>query len=247
MKKIIICTITIFNIISSVTFAGGFLDEQKRYSRVRTAIKEKDALIKQNIINNNIKLNEMNILITAYKQEDILEIYAKNKNDKTYKKIAEYKIAAKSGILGPKRMEGDLQVPEGFYYIDRFNPASSYYLSLGINYPNEADRKKSNAKRLGGDIFIHGANVTIGCMPMTDDKIKEIYLYALYAKDNGQSKIPVYIFPFKMTDNNFNYYKKIYENSLIDFWKNIKEGYDIFQNTKKEITIRIDNNGNYIF
>lgn len=247
MKKIIICSIAIFNIISSVSFAGSFLDEQKRYSRVRTAIKEKDALIKQNIINNNIKLNEMNILITAYKQEDILEIYAKNKNDKTYKKIAEYKIAAKSGILGPKRMEGDLQVPEGFYYIDRFNPASSYYLSLGINYPNEADRKKSNAKKLGGDIFIHGANVTIGCMPMTDDKIKEIYLYAIYAKDNGQSKIPVYIFPFKMTDNNFNYYKKIYESSLIDFWKNIKEGYDIFQNTKKEITIRIDNNGNYIF
>lgn len=247
MKKIIICSIAIFNIISSVSFAGSFLDEQKRYARVRTAIKEKDALIKQNIINNNIKLNEMNILITAYKQEDILEIYAKNKNDKTYKKIAEYKIAAKSGILGPKRMEGDLQVPEGFYYIDRFNPASSYYLSLGINYPNEADRKKSNAKKLGGDIFIHGANVTIGCMPMTDDKIKEIYLYAIYAKDNGQSKIPVYIFPFKMTDNNFNYYKKIYESSLIDFWKNIKEGYDIFQNTKKEITIKIDNNGNYIF
>ncbi|PPS23003.1 L,D-transpeptidase family protein [Brachyspira murdochii] len=247
MKKIIICTITIFNIISSVTFAGGFLDEQKRYARVRTAIKEKDALIKQNIINNNIKLNEMSILITAYKQEDILEIYAKNKNDKTYKKIAEYKIAAKSGILGPKRMEGDLQVPEGFYYIDRFNPASSYYLSLGINYPNEADRKKSNAKRLGGDIFIHGANVTIGCMPMTDDKIKEIYLYAIYAKDNGQNKIPVYIFPFKMTDDNFNYYKEIYESSLIDFWKNIKEGYDIFQNTKKEINIKIDNNGNYIF
>ena len=247
MKKIIICSIAIFNIISSVSFAGSFLDEQKRYARVRTAIKEKDALIKQNIINNNIKLNEMNILITAYKQEDILEIYAKNKNDKTYKKIAEYKIASKSGILGPKRMEGDLQVPEGFYYIDRFNPASSYYLSLGINYPNEADRKKSNAKKLGGDIFIHGANVTIGCMPMTDDKIKEIYLYAIYAKDNGQSKIPVYIFPFKMTDDNFNYYKKIYESSLIDFWKNIKEGYDIFQNTKKEITIKIDNNGNYIF
>ena len=247
MKKIIICSIAIFNIISSVSFAGSFLDEQKRYARVRTAIKEKDALIKQNIINNNIKLNEMNILITAYKQEDILEIYAKNKNDKTYKKIASYNIAAKSGILGPKRMEGDLQVPEGFYYIDRFNPASSYYLSLGINYPNEADRKKSNAKKLGGDIFIHGANVTIGCMPMTDDKIKEIYLYAIYAKDNGQSKIPVYIFPFKMTDDNFNYYKKIYESSLIDFWKNIKEGYDIFQNTKKEITIKIDNNGNYIF
>lgn len=144
-------------------------------------------------------------------------------------------------------MEGDLQVPEGFYYIDRFNPASSYYLSLGINYPNESDKKKSNASRLGGDIFIHGANVTIGCMPMTDDKIKEIYLYAVYAKDNGQNKIPVYIFPFQMTDRNFYYYKKYYNESLINFWDNIKKGYDIFQNSKKELNIKIDSNGNYVF
>ena len=69
----------------------------------------------------------------AYKEEAILELYAKNKSDKIYKKICEYNIAEKSGALGPKRKEGDLQVPEGFYNIEIFNPASSYYLSLGIN------------------------------------------------------------------------------------------------------------------
>ncbi len=246
MKKIIIA-IVIFNIINSFLFARDFLDDQKRYNRVRTAIKEKDNIVKNTLKNNNIKLEELNILITVYKEEDILEIYAKNKSESIYKKIASYNIAAKSGILGPKRMEGDLQVPEGFYYIDRFNPASSYYLSLGINYPNESDKKKSNASRLGGDIFIHGANVTIGCMPMTDDKIKEIYLYAVYAKDNGQNKIPVYIFPFKMTDRNFDYYKKYYDESLVNFWSNIKKGYDIFQKTKKELNIKVDSKGNYVF
>ncbi len=246
-NKNIIIIFIIFIMINSILFAGDFLNDQKRYSRVRTAIKEKDNLIKNTLKNNNIKLEELNILITAYKDEDILEIYAKNKSDNIYKKIAVYNISAKSGILGPKRMEGDLQVPEGFYYIDRFNPASSYYLSLGINYPNESDKKKSNAQRLGGDIFIHGANVTIGCMPMTDDKIKEIYLYAVYAKDNGQNKIPVYIFPFKMNEENFNYHAKNYNKAIINFWKNIKEGYDIFQNTKKELNIKIDSNGNYVF
>ena len=246
-NKNIIIIFIIFIMINSILFAGDFLNDQKRYSRVRTAIKEKDNLIKNTLKNNNIKLEELNILITAYKDEDIIEIYAKNKSDNIYKKIAVYNIAAKSGILGPKRMEGDLQVPEGFYYIDRFNPASSYYLSLGINYPNESDKKKSNAQRLGGDIFIHGANVTIGCMPMTDDKIKEIYLYAVYAKDNGQNKIPVYIFPFKMNEENFNYHAKNYNKAIINFWKNIKEGYDIFQNTKKELNIKIDSNGNYVF
>lgn len=82
---------------------------------------------------------------------------------------------------------------------------------------------------------------------MTDDKIKEIYLYAVYAKDSGQNKIPVYIFPFNMTEINFDYYKKYYDKSLIDFWYNIKKGYDIFQNTKKELNIKIDSNGNYVF
>lgn len=82
---------------------------------------------------------------------------------------------------------------------------------------------------------------------MTDDKIKEIYLYAVYAKDNGQNKIPVYIFPFQMTDRNFYYYKKYYNESLINFWDNIKKGYDIFQNSKKELNIKIDSNGNYVF
>ena len=247
MKKIIFCIIIIFNMVNSILLADDFLEDQKRYSRVRTAIKEKDELVKNNLKNNNIKLNELNILITAYKQEDILEIYAKNENDKTYKKIASYNIASKSGVLGPKRMEGDLQVPEGFYYIDRFNPASSYYLSLGINYPNESDKKKSDKPKLGGDIFIHGSTVTIGCMPMTDDKIKEIYLYAVYAKDNGQNKIPVYIFPFKMTDTNFNHYKEQYNKTLINFWTNLKKGHDLFQNTKKELKIKIDPEGNYIF
>ncbi|ASJ22657.1 hypothetical protein BHAMNSH16_13790 [Brachyspira hampsonii] len=246
MKRICIFII-IFNMINFSLFAGDFLDNQKRYSRVRTAIKEKDEIVKNTLKNNNIELKNLNVLITAYKQEDILEIYAKNKSDASYKKIASYNIAAKSGILGPKRMEGDLQVPEGFYHIDRFNPASSYYLSLGINYPNESDKKKSNASRLGGDIFIYGADVTIGCMPMTDDKIKEIYLYALYAKDNGQNKIPVYIFPFKMTDRNSDYYKKYYDESLINFWSNLKKGYDIFQKTKKELNIKIDSKGNYVF
>ena len=82
---------------------------------------------------------------------------------------------------------------------------------------------------------------------MTDDKIKEIYLYAVYAKDNGQNKIPVYIFPFQMTDRNFDYYKKYYDESLINFWLNIKKGYDIFQTTKKELNIKVDSKGNYVF
>lgn len=87
-----------------------------------------------------------------------------------------------------------MQVPECFYNIEIFNPASSYYLSLGINYPNLSDKIKGEKSKLGGDIFIHGSTVTIGCILITDDKIKEVYIYSIYAKENGQNKIP---FPFK--------------------------------------------------
>jgi len=72
---------------------------------------------------------------------------------------------------------------------------------------------------------------------MTDEKIKEIYLYAVYARNNGQDKIPVYIFPFRMTDTNFQTYKNQYikNQELIDFWENLKIGYDKFVSEKKTL------------
>jgi murein L,D-transpeptidase YafK len=223
-----------------------FLTEQKRYKNVRTAVDEKTAIVTSTLIENGINLNELNILIIAFKAEAKFDLYAKKQTEATYKKITSYDICSGSGLLGPKRKLGDSQVPEGFYHIDRFNPASSYNLSLGINYPNLSDKRKSTFSSLGGNIFIHGACVTIGCVPMTDDKIKEIYLYAIHARNNGQLKIPVYVFPFKMTDQNFNSYKNQPNNSsLIDFWSNLKTGYDKFMGDKKELKISVDSYGNY--
>ncbi len=244
---------------SIVTFVGiilfssimqsDFLDAQKKYQRVKDAIEEKEALIEKKLNKNQIKLNNINLLLVAYKDNDLLDIYAKTKQDDNYKKIQSYKICARSGQLGPKRKEGDVQVPEGFYYIDRFNPMSNFYLSLGINYPNQSDIKKSKFDNLGGDIFIHGSCATVGCLPMTDNIIKEIYLLAMHAKNNGQQKIPVYIFPFKMTDKNMTYYTTKYknDNELISFWENLKTGHDIFIEEQKELSININNNGDYSF
>ncbi len=247
MKRILlIVTLTFLTII--IYAQSGFLTEQKRYQRVRTAIKDKGEIVLNNLKDSNINLENLNILIVAYKAESEVEIFAKNKTALTYKKVATYDICAKSGQLGPKRKRGDYQVPEGFYFIDRFNPASNFYLSLGINYPNASDKKKSNAKNLGGDIFIHGACVTIGCLPMTNEKIKEIYLYAIHAKNNGQKKIPVYIFPFRMTEKKFKKYKEKYcrKPELLNFWTNIKQGYDKFDKEKKELNVSVNQSGDYL-
>ncbi|MBW6491637.1 MAG: L,D-transpeptidase family protein [Lentimicrobium sp.] len=224
-----------------------FLTDQKRFERVRTLIKEKQQTIQNNLSVNNLELENFNLLILVYKDSDEFELYAKTNQETIYKKIKSYEICSRSGQLGPKRKQGDYQVPEGFYYIDRFNPTSNFYLSLGINYPNQSDRKKSKFSNLGGDIYIHGSCVTIGCLPMTNDKIKEIYLYAIHAKNNGQSKIPVYIFPFKMTNQNMNRYKSKYKDNkeLIDFWTNLKIGYDKFKSENKELKISFAENGDY--
>ncbi|GHT32563.1 hypothetical protein FACS189434_04590 [Bacteroidia bacterium] len=226
-----------------------FLQQQKQYGRVRTALTEKEQIIKDNLLKHNLTTDNVQILIIAYKAEKQLEIYACKKGESIYKQIAVYDVCALSGQLGAKRMQGDGQVPEGFYQIDRFNPASNFYLSLGINYPNQSDKKKSKAARLGGDIFIHGSCVTIGCLPMTNEKIKEIYLYAVYARNNGQKNIPVYIFPFRMTDSNFETYKNRYAQNkeLIDFWTNLKTGYDKFFINKKALRITVDATGDYVF
>lgn len=247
MKTVVTLTLTV--ILLALNKQPDFLSEQKKHERVRIAYKEKETSVKANLEKENIRFDNLNILITAYKNEQQLDLYAKNKNDQEYIKILTYNICSSSGKLGPKRKQGDMQVPEGFYYIDRFNPSSTYYLSLGINYPNISDKKKSNAAKLGGDIFIHGECVTIGCLPMTNDKIKEIYIYALQARHNGQHKIPVYIFPFKPTDENVKKFKSIHKDNqeLLGFWNNLKVGHDKFKNDLQELKIAIDSSGNYIF
>jgi len=248
VKKIIFLLLVII-CCNNVLAQQDFLSQQKKYARVKTAFSEKEQSIAENLRKNGLTSDDVHILIMAYKAEKQLEVYAKKKNETVYKLIAVYDVCASSGKLGPKRKQGDNQVPEGFYSIDRFNPVSNFYLSLGINYPNQSDRKKSNATKLGGDIFIHGDCVTIGCLPMTNDKIKEIYLYAVFARNNGQNNIPVYIFPFRMTAANFQTYKERYaqHQALIDFWTNLKTGYDKFMLQKKELKATVDNVGNYLF
>lgn len=233
----------------SFTLQTSFLSEQKKYERVRTALKEKEVYIDKKLKESKISGDNLNIIFVAYKDNDLLEIYAKTKLETTYKKFISYQICSRSGQLGPKTKQGDLQVPEGFYHIDRFNPASNFYLSLGLNYPNLADKRKSKASDLGGDIFIHGSCVTVGCLPMTDNFIKEIYLLAVYARNNGQKNIPVYVFPFKMTDQNMIIYNAKYKNNkaLLSFWGNLKIGHDIFAKDSKELTIKIADDGNYSF
>ncbi|MBL4657366.1 MAG: L,D-transpeptidase family protein [Flavobacteriales bacterium] len=224
-----------------------FKDEQLRFSRVRTAYSEKEAQVKSLFNDWGVHYTNYELLIRGFKKEKKLQVWARDKDAAKYKLIKTYDYCRLSGSLGPKRKQGDLQVPEGYYHIDRFNPASSFYLSLGINYPNSSDRKKSTHSNLGGDIFVHGNCVSIGCIPITDAKIKELYVMCVEAKSNGQAKIPVHIFPCKMSDSEWTGLKSEYEDQpeLISFWENLRPGYLHFETKNAPAKVTISSDGSY--
>jgi len=72
--------------------------------------------------------------------------------------LKSYRIDLGFAPEGDKKFEGDGRTPEGEYIIDRRNPESRFYLSLGISYPSEEDIAEARAlgRDPGGDIFIHG-------------------------------------------------------------------------------------------
>jgi murein L,D-transpeptidase YafK len=191
----------------------------------------------------------LRICINIFKTEHILEVWAKNKNDSQYKKLLVFDVCAMSGTLGPKRKEGDMQMPEGFYEINHFNPLSNFYLSLGVNYPNASDRLLSNKISPGGSIYIHGNCVTIGCFPITDDCIKELYVLSVEAKNCGQNKIAISVYPFKMNDENWKIMSEKYkeQSQLISFWDNIRKGYLYFETNKNLPIVTVDKFGKYEF
>jgi murein L,D-transpeptidase YafK len=140
-------------------------------------------------------------------------------------------------------------VPEGFYHISDFNPRSNFYLSLGISYPNRSDLIRKTGGDPGGAIYIHGDCVTIGCVPITDDGIMELYVLAVEARSGGQRQIPVHIFPARMDSLGYRLLAEEHatDPGLIEFWRNLKDGYDYFQFTGLLPKVTIDRKGEYHF
>jgi murein L,D-transpeptidase YafK len=227
--------------------AQNFKELQQKAPRVKSAYAEKWPDIKNDLSQKGYIPDAFEMLIRIFKHEKKVELWLKLKSEKQFSLFKTYDICYYSGGLGPKRKQGDGQVPEGFYTIAVFNPYSNYHLSLGLSYPNESDRIIGR-NNLGGDIMIHGNCVSIGCIPITDSYIKELYLLAVEAKANGQKTIPVYIFPSKMDAKGMKYLNEEYagKKDLIAFWNNIKVGYDIFEEKKQLLKINVDNSGNYI-
>ena len=189
------------------------------------------------------------VYVRSFKYDAQLEVWVKNTTKEKYKLFKTYKVCMQSGTMGPKRLQGDYQVPEGFYYINEFNTHSNYHLALGLNYPNTSDRFLSDSLRPGNAIYIHGSCVSVGCIPVTDEDIEEIFLIASYAKANGEDFIPVHVFPFRYNSRrSMEYFKLTAKNNpaLQKFAMELKDAYDKFEETRQVPLVLIDRKGDYI-
>jgi len=247
--------VILFCLLAGSAFAQGpsaasFVDYQRTLARPADALKSKEDTLKKQFKAKGLQWPARYIYIRSFKFDGQLEVWVKNERKEPFKLFKTYKVCAMAGTLGPKRMAGDYQVPEGFYYINEFNPNSNYHLSLGINYPNSSDRILSDSLRPGGDIYIHGSCVTVGCIPLTDEYIEEVYILAAYAKAAGQDYIPVHIYPVRYNvkkSADYLAYLARTDASLKTFGDKLEQVFDHFERTHQLPVIMTDARGDYVF
>ncbi|HEY5968557.1 MAG TPA: hypothetical protein VIU35_11315 [Chitinophagaceae bacterium] len=258
MKNLFICILTSFIAISlsaqngsggnSVSAVSSFIDFQKTLQRPSTALSKNEAVLKKQFEDKKLVWPAKYVYIRSFKYDSQLEIWVKNDRKDPYKLFKTYKVCALAGTLGPKRMGGDYQVPEGFYYINEFNAKSNYHLSLGINYPNISDRILSDAINPGGDIYIHGSCVTVGCIPLTDPMIEEVYIVTAHAKNQGQDFIPVHIFPIRYNvKRSIDFLGKLTKDDeqLKVFSSHLEDAFNYFEKHKQIPVVAVSDKGEY--
>jgi murein L,D-transpeptidase YafK len=228
---------------------SAFVDYQKTFPRPDESFRKKEDTLQKQFEARNLTWPAKYIYIRSFKYDSQLEVWVKDDIKDPFKLFKTYRVCALAGTLGPKRLEGDYQVPEGFYYVNEFNPRSEYYLSLGLNYPNVSDRILSDAYRPGGAIFIHGSCVTVGCIPLTDNFIDEVYILAAHAKGQGQDYIPVHIFPIRFNvPRSVKYLDNFTKDdaSMKAFDAKLEDAFNYFEKHKQLPVILINDRGDYI-
>ena len=242
---LVFCISLSMSLTAQTNFTGG---PKQAFKGTELFEKVQDTLQKQ-FDHQKLAWPPASLYIRSFKHDRQLEVWVKSDLKTPYKLFKTYKVCMQSGGIGPKRMEGDYQVPEGFYYINEFNPNSNYHLSLGLNYPNASDRILSDAERPGGAIYIHGNCVSTGCIPISDGPIEELYVLASVVKNMGQEFIPVHVFPVRYNvKKSMDYLSGIISANanLASFNKSIREAFDYFELKKELPVILVNKKGDYV-
>lgn len=180
------------------------------------------------------------VMLRIFKLEGELEMWRQDILG-VWQLIAVYDICKFSGDLGPKLRVGDRQAPEGFYTITpwQMNPGSREFLSFDTGYPNAFDRAH---KRTGSALMVHGGCSSIGCYAMQDAPMQDIYAAMRDAFRGGQREIQLHIYPFRMGTMTMAQHAG---SKNMDFWRQLKVGYDLFEQRPRELDVKVSG-GRYI-
>lgn len=181
---------------------------------------------------------DASIMIRIFKAESELEVWMTT-NTGAYTRFATYPVCFWSGTLGPKLKEGDRQAPEGFYTVtlpQAYREGTRWPVALDLGFPNTLDKLSA---RTGSAILIHGGCASIGCFAMTNPVNEELDKLVLRSLNAGQTYVQIHVFPFRMTSENFNRYDI---PEWRDFWRNLKEGHDLFERTHRPPRISVCDN-----
>ena len=214
-----------------------YKDRQLRYHHVKTAYAEHLSTMLANLQTHQVSVSDLNVLLRVFKEERTVELWIKAKKDAVFHFVKSFPILALSGLPGPKKNKNDQQVPEGFYRINKLLPQSSCCLGATIHFPNVADgiilRNAGLRVPAKENVYLYGEENTKGNIRLSNNHMKELYIYLVEAKNNDAAGIPIHIFPFKMTPGNREAKALLHKNDslLIRFWDHIEPGYFIFENS----------------
>jgi murein L,D-transpeptidase YafK len=213
---------------SALALAGCYTDDASNYQLPARAMKELSPEMLALLAQKNMP-KDSPLLVRLFKEESELEVWKQDAFGQ-FQLLKIYPICRWSGELGPKKVEGDRQAPEGFYTITPglMNPNSNYYLAINMGFPNAYDKANGYS---GAFLMIHGDCSSRGCYAMTDEQIGEIYSLAREAFLGGQKSFQIQAYPFRMTAVNLARHRT---NPNMPFWKMLKEGNDHFEVTHLE-------------
>ncbi|HEB9422795.1 TPA: murein L,D-transpeptidase [Campylobacter jejuni] len=197
-------------------------------------------------------------IVLTNKTDKILRVYS-YENGKIRKDFEQKEII--TGLMGDKKIEGDLKTPVGFYELGRkFNPGDPYYgpFAFATTYPNLLDKVQG---KTGGGIWIHGYPLdgsrldefkTRGCIALFNNNLekfaqvvqdKKVFVMTeekekIRAKKDQIASLLADLFTWKLawTNSDTNTYLSFYDEQ--EFKRFDKMKFEQFASMKKSIFSR---------
>ena len=181
------------------------------------------------------------MLLRVFKLEREVEVWVQPEDQQTFVLFRIFPICFYSGKLGPKVKEGDMQSPEGFYFVGpaQMRAKSQYHRAIDFAFPNDYDAAQGYT---GTELLIHGNCVSSGCYAMTDPFVEQLFELGSATAATAAQGFWIHAFPFHMTAEALAGQQ---DSPWLGFWQQLKAGYDAFETSRIPPHIRVEG-GRYV-